>query len=65
MWDLAASIDLANVFIRLGMMQANEIIDDLNSQLDIIKYRSHETINEHTEAKYESKRQRQKKLSRA
>lgn len=52
--DLATTIDLFNVFVRLGLVIPGDQLDNLQAQLDIIKYRSFETINEHTEAKYES-----------
>lgn len=43
MMDFAATIDMLNTFIRLGLSPFNsDDITDLQSQLDIIKYRSHE-----------------------
>ncbi len=47
MMDLAAMVDMMNTMIRLdisGFVQ--EEVEDLESQLDIIKYRSYQTIND-------------------
>lgn len=58
--DLAATIDLLNVFVRLDLIGPDDNeLNDIRAQLEIIKYRSVQAINdEHTEAKYESNRQR-------
>lgn len=59
LFDLATTIDLFNVFVRLGLVSPSIQLEDLQAQLDIIKYRSVQAFNdEHTEAKYESNRQR-------
>lgn len=45
--DLAITIDLFNTMVKLGMGENNSlVIEDLQSQLDIIKYRSFQTIND-------------------
>lgn len=52
--DFAQTIDFVNTLIRLGLFKRGEEIARLQAEFDIIKYRSHETINDSHGGKYES-----------
>lgn len=54
--DLATTIDLYNTLIRLRMAYINEQVCDVQDQLDMIRYRSFENINDTYGGKYGKKR---------
>ncbi len=62
--DLSISLDLARTLVRLKMYPMSDyIVEELNSQFEIIKYRSHETINDTYGGKYESDGERKEEPS--
>ena len=62
--DFAQTIDFANTLIRLGLFPKPSDISDLEVQLEMIKYRSYEAINDTYGGKYEGSRQRKNELNR-
>lgn len=52
--DLAITLDLISTLVRLCLHDFNEKqVQELNAHLDIIKYRSHQAINDTYGGKYE------------
>lgn len=54
--DFAQTIDFINTLIRLDLFESDDALEDMKAQYDIIKYRSHEAINDSHGGKYESNR---------
>lgn len=63
--DLEITLMLSGTLSRLGLYNLNNVeVEDLETQYEIIKYRSYEAINSTYGGKYESNRQWKKKSGR-